>query len=40
HHESFMMSDYLRLAMVIPFILNQLLKAWHIKSAELTNIQQ
>jgi hypothetical protein len=40
HHESFMMSDYLRLAMVIPFILNRSLKTWHIKSAELTNIQQ
>ncbi|CAG8856817.1 12809_t:CDS:2, partial [Gigaspora margarita] len=40
HHESFMISDYLCLAMVIPFILNQFLKAWYIKSTELTNIQQ
>ena len=38
HHESFMMFDYLRLAMVMLFILNRSLKTWHIKSAKLTNI--
>ena len=35
-----MISDYLCLAMVMPFILNYSLKTWHIKSAKLTNIQQ
>ncbi|PKY56360.1 hypothetical protein RhiirA4_476609, partial [Rhizophagus irregularis] len=40
HHESFMMSDYLRLAMIMPFILNRFLKPSHLKSNELETIQQ
>jgi hypothetical protein len=40
HHESFMMSDYLRLSMVMPFILNRFLKAPHLKDNELAKIQR
>jgi hypothetical protein len=40
HHESFMMSDYLRLSMVIPFILNRFLKTSHLKDNELVKIQR
>jgi hypothetical protein len=40
HHESFMMSDYLRLSMVMPFILNRFLKISHLKVDEATKIQQ
>ena len=40
HYESFMMSDYLRLAMIMPFILHRFLKVSHIKSNNLTLIQQ
>lgn len=40
HHESFMMSDYLRLAMIMPFILHRFLKVIHIKSDNLALIQQ
>lgn len=40
HHESFMMSDYLHLAMIMPFILHRFLKPLHLKSNELKIIQQ
>ena len=40
HHESFMMSDYLQLAMIMPFILYHFLKVSHIKSNNLALIQQ
>jgi hypothetical protein len=40
HRDSFMMSDYLRLAMIMPFILNQFLKESSIKNNELTTIKQ
>jgi hypothetical protein len=39
HRESFMMSDYLRLAMIMPFILNQFLKISSLKNREAKNIQ-
>ena len=40
HHESFMMSDYLRLAMIMPFILNRFLKISSLKDKEARAIQQ
>lgn len=40
HHESFMMSDLLRLAMVIPFLLNRFLKESSLKHNEAVAIQQ
>ena len=40
HCESFMMSDCLRLSMIMPFILNRFLKTFHIKDNELAKIQQ
>lgn len=40
HRESFMMSDYLRLAMIMPFILNRFLKITSLKNNEAKNIQQ
>ncbi|RIA88708.1 hypothetical protein C1645_825996 [Glomus cerebriforme] len=40
HNESFMMSDYLQLAMIIPFILNCFLKISSLKEREMKNIQQ
>ena len=40
HRESFMMSDYLHLAMIMPFILHRFLKSSHIKTNELETIQQ
>lgn len=40
HHESFMMSDYLRLAMIMPFILNHFLKISSLKDKEARAIQQ
>ncbi|HEX7870356.1 MAG TPA: hypothetical protein VF455_09595 [Chryseobacterium sp.] len=40
HYESFMMSDYLRLSMVMPFILNRFLKTSHLKDNELVKIQR
>ena len=40
HRESFMMSDYLRLAMIMPFILNRFLKASSLKDKEAKDIQQ
>ncbi|PKC08868.1 hypothetical protein RhiirA5_416377 [Rhizophagus irregularis] len=40
HHESFMMSDYLCLVMIMPFILHCFLKVVHIKSDNLALIQQ
>jgi hypothetical protein len=40
HHESFMMSDYLRLAMIIPFILYRFLKPSHLKDSELETIRR
>jgi hypothetical protein len=40
HHESFMMSDYLRLAMIMPFILNRFLKISSLKERGAKNIQQ
>jgi len=39
HRESFMMSDYLRLTMIMPFILNQFLKMSSLKNREAKNIQ-
>jgi hypothetical protein len=40
HSKSFMMSDYLQLAMFMPFILNRFLKTCHLKHNELVKIQQ
>jgi hypothetical protein len=40
HHESFMMSDYLHLAMIMPFILHRFLKSSHLKNNELKIIQE
>lgn len=40
HWESFMMSDYLRLAMIMPFILFRFLKPAHLKNHELDTLQQ
>jgi hypothetical protein len=40
HRESFMMSDYLRLAIIMPFILNRFLKITSLKNNEAKNIQQ
>jgi hypothetical protein len=40
HHNSFMMSDLLRLAMIMPFLLNQFLKESSFKRNEAANIQQ
>jgi len=40
HHASFMMSDYLRLAMIMPFILNSFLKASSLKENESKAIMQ
>lgn len=40
HHDSFMMSDYLRLAMIMPFILYQFLNNSSIKNNEAKNIQE
>ena len=40
HRESFMMSDYLRPAMIMPFILNRFLKASSLKDKEAKDIQQ
>jgi methyltransferase-like protein len=40
HCESFMMSDNLRLSMVMPFILNRFLRTSHLKHNELIKIQQ
>ena len=40
HHESFMMSDYLRLAKIMPFILNRFLKISSLKDKEARDIQQ
>ena len=40
HIDTFMMSDCLRLAMMIPFILNRFLKPLHFKKPELTLFQQ
>jgi hypothetical protein len=40
HIDSFMMSDCLRLAMMIPFILNRFLKPSHFKKSELAKFQQ
>jgi hypothetical protein len=40
HRESFMMSDYLRLAMIMPFLLNSFLKSSSLKSNEAKAIQQ
>jgi hypothetical protein len=34
HHASFMMSDYLRLAMIMPFVLNSFLKISSLKENE------
>ncbi|UZO14541.1 uncharacterized protein OCT59_005997 [Rhizophagus irregularis] len=39
HIDSFMMSDCLRLAMVIPFILNRFLKPQHFKQSEIEKFQ-
>ncbi|PKY34757.1 hypothetical protein RhiirB3_454782 [Rhizophagus irregularis] len=40
HHASFMMSDYLRLAMIMPFILNSFLKVSSLKENESKIIMQ
>jgi hypothetical protein len=40
HIDSFMMSDCLRLAMMIPFILNRFLKPTHFKKPELASFQR
>lgn len=40
HHDSFMMSDCLRLAMMMPFILNRFLEPSCIKKLDLSTIQQ
>lgn len=40
HHNSFMMSDLLRLAMIMPFLLNRFLKESSIKHNEAVAIQQ
>ena len=40
HHDSFMMSDLLRLAMIMPFLLNQFLKESSFKHNEIVTIQQ
>ncbi|POG58448.1 hypothetical protein GLOIN_2v1790377 [Rhizophagus irregularis DAOM 181602=DAOM 197198] len=40
HHASFMMSDYLRLAMIMPFILNNFLKVSSLKENESKIIMQ
>ncbi|CAB4440155.1 unnamed protein product [Rhizophagus irregularis] len=40
HHASFMMSDYLRLAMILPFILNSFLKVSSLKENESKIIMQ
>lgn len=40
HHESFMMSDYLHLAMIIPFIFKRFLKPDHLNSDQMANIQR
>ena len=40
HHKSFMMSDLLRLAMIMPFLLNQFLKESSLKHNEAVTIQQ
>jgi hypothetical protein len=40
HIDSFMMSDCLRLAMMIPFILNRFLKPSHFRKPELNAFQQ
>jgi hypothetical protein len=40
HHDSFMMSDCLRLTMMMPFILDRFLHPNYIKNANLTMIQQ
>ncbi|UZO29363.1 uncharacterized protein OCT59_022842 [Rhizophagus irregularis] len=40
HYNSFMMSDLLRLAMIMPFLLNQFLKESSIKRNETAMIQQ
>ena len=40
YRESFMMSDYLRLTMIMPFILCHFLKSSHLKNNELEIIQR
>jgi hypothetical protein len=40
HHASFMMSDLLRLAMIMPFLLNQFLKESSLKRNEAVTIQK
>ena len=40
HHDSFMMSDYLRLAMIMPYILHRFLKASSLKDNEVDGIKQ
>ena len=40
HHNSFMMSDLLRLAMIMPFLLNRFLKESSLKHNEAVAIQQ
>ena len=40
HHNSFMMFDLLRLAMIMPFLLNQFLKESSLKRNEAVTIQQ
>jgi hypothetical protein len=40
HRNSFMFSDCLRLAMIMPFLLQRSLKALHIKDLELTSLQK
>ncbi|CAG8738230.1 27190_t:CDS:2, partial [Racocetra persica] len=40
HIDSFMMSDCLQLAMIVPFIFNRLLKPQHFKKTDLTLFQQ
>ncbi|KAF0514529.1 hypothetical protein F8M41_017575 [Gigaspora margarita] len=40
HIDSFMMSDCLQLAMIVPFIFNRFLKPQHFKKTELTLFQQ
>jgi hypothetical protein len=39
HHASFMMSDYLRLAMIMPYILNRFLKVSSLKENEIETIK-
>ena len=40
HHDSFMMSDYFRLAMIIPFILQRFLKITSLKNNEIIAIKK